>query len=236
MDSVACNNGAVGGTGALLISYQTGSLYLIRNFVTGEGTYFEPYEVIDRPGGQVVYGATRRHGILVARGADTFDGKPTVFPVPTITSKEGIAALAMCIAETGGDDGTKRLCGQLLISRLPEGADELTRPYKGAPHQGVDEDPVYASNKQLAEYYRATPFVGAWEHGRPNRDGLVAFGIRMLELWTDVLRLGELPEWFRDDRRAMFTAAQGPSVADVDARGSKPFPVSHPRSNGHSAN
>lgn len=211
------------------MDYIVGRLYLIRNVATGEGTYCEPHEILDYKGRRILYGEVRSHRVSVQGAIRDRPGRPVAFPLVDPRGKVEAAALAMCIAETGGDDGTGRPFGQLRISPLPDGMDARTHQVKLLTPGYTEEEPVYATSKQLANAWRGTPFKEAdcsvcagW--GGPtcqghavNRDGLVAYCGRLIDLYNDVVRLERLPVWFLWQRR-LITNAGGRKLVVPETR------------------
>lgn len=199
------------------MNYAVGKLYLIRNWVTGEGPYFIVREVLQYKAHQIIYGDLTGHNTRIWRGAQEHKGRPTVFPSPNLVTGPGagrnaLAALMMCIEHTGGDAGTGRPFGQVRISALPAGADIQQRPYKQLL-SGVVEEPVYAAGRDVANMWGGQPFLtdcqvcGGWggptcQGHNPNRDGQVRFAQKLLDLYADVLRLEHLPRWYINERAA----------------------------------
>lgn len=185
-----------------MINYRVGHLYLIRNFVTRAGAYFEPLEMLGYQGHTILFGEVRPYQVRTYRGPLESVGKPVAFPQLNLerTGKLGLAAMAVAIKETGGDDGTGRLFGQWRVSELLPGHDAQTQAVKDV--LDTEEEPLFTTNKQCAEMWGGTPYKEGWAGRSVNRDGLILAARCLVDLYEDVLRLGRLPVWFTDQRRA----------------------------------
>ena len=184
-----------------MINYRLGHLYLIRHFVTRAGTYFEPREILGYQGHTILYGETRGYPIRIYRGPQEIDGRPVAYPQLNLqrTGRFGLAVMALVIKETGGDQGTGRIFGQLRVSELRSGTDPQSAPVKGAT--GVEEEPLFSTGKECAEMWGGTPYKEGWTGKWVNRDGLIQAAQRLVDLYEDTLRLGGLPMWFTGQRR-----------------------------------
>lgn len=185
-----------------MISYHLGRLYLIRHYITKAGPYFEPREILSYQGHTILYGEVRNYAIRIYRGSQEIDGKPVAFPQLNFerSGKRGLAVMALVIKETGGDQGTGRMFGQLRVSELRSDTDAQTQAIKGI--LDVEEEPLFSTGKQCAEMWGGTPYKGGWTGQTVNRDGLIRAAQRLVDLYEDTLKLGRLPVWFRDQRRA----------------------------------
>lgn len=188
-----------------MVVYKQDGLYLIRNSVTGQGTYFEVREMLPYMGHKILYGETRSHQTRIFRGIGEWDGKPTCFPVPNFeqTGRVGLAAMACCIRATGGDEGSGRVLGQWLISELGQ-HDQQSQFVKLGTESPLDEDSVFTFGKWWADVCGGTPWVEGWTGKTVNRDGLIRCARQTMDIYNDVLRLGKLPEWFLHQRRDHF--------------------------------
>ena len=184
-----------------MIAYRLGQLYLIRNYITTAGTYFEPREILGYNGHTILFGEVGAYQTRIYRGDQEYVGKPVAFPQLNVgrTGKRGLAVMAMLIKETGGDEGTGRLFGQWRVSELRPGHDAQVQAVKGVVD--VEEEPLFSTGKQCAEMWGGTPYKEGWTGRTVNRDGLIRAARRLVDLYEDVLKRGQLPAWFRDQRR-----------------------------------
>lgn len=184
-----------------MLTYRLGQLYLIRNFVTNAGTYFEPREILPYQGHTILFGEVGAYQIRIYRGDQEYVGKPVSFPQLNLerSGKLGLAAMAMLIKETGGDEGTGRLFGQWRVSELRPGHDAQVGPVKGVD---IEEEPLFSTGKQCGEMWGGTPYKEGWTGRTVNRDGLIRAAQRLVDLFEEALKWGRLPGWFRDQRRA----------------------------------
>ena len=187
------------------MDYRVGNLYLVRNVVTGEGTYFECSEVL-RPGvNTLMYGHLIPWEIRVYRGRFEYQGRPNVIPLPGMTQGErSLQALTMCIAATGGDTNQGAMpFGKVRLAPVPPWADLQAQPYK-RPHPEYPEEPAYGSDREVAAMWGGTPYKeancrvcrgwgGPCQGHTPNRDGMVNYALKALELYDEVLRSGHIP-------------------------------------------
>ena len=184
-----------------MINYRLGQTYLMRNCITNAGAYFEPREILEYQGHTILFGEVGAYQIRIYRGDQEYAGRPAAFPQLNLerTGKLGLAAMAMLIKETGGDEGTGRLFGQWRVSELRPGGDAQVQAVKGVID--VEEEPLFQTGKQCAEMWGATPYKEGWTGRTVNRDGLIRAAQRLVDLYEDTLKLGRLPIWFRDQRR-----------------------------------
>lgn len=198
-----------------MITYQPHQLYLILNYVTKAGHYFEPLEVLAYHGHQVVYGELRQDAVRVWHSSIELPEQPTAFAVPNVTDKRGLAAMAMLISETHGDQGTGRLFGQLRIYPRQVSSDLQAHPIKrlltatenpATPHP---DHVVMTIGQDIAAMWKGTRYIEGWVGKNPNRQGLLRCGIRTLDLYEDIIRLGQLPTWFVNQRRDYLNRLQG---------------------------
>lgn len=184
-----------------MINYRLGQLYLIRNCVTNAGTYFEPREILGYQGHLILFGEVGAYQIRIHRGGQEYVGKPVAFPQLNLerSGKRGVATMAMLLKETGGDQGTGRLFGQLRVSELRPGHDAQVKPAKGVD---IEEEPLFSTGKQCGEMWGGTSYKEGWTGRTVNRDGLIRAAQHLVDLFEDVIRQGRLPGWFRDQRRA----------------------------------
>lgn len=195
------------------MDYRVGAYYLIRNCVTGEGTYFEAAEVLSHGHNTIMYGHLIPWEFRIYRGHFEMKGRPTVIPIPGMNQGlQSLQALAMCLAATEGDTNRGQMpFGKVRIARIPPWYDLSGAPFK-RPHPEYPEEPVYAPNRELGNMWGGTPFKEAncpmcqgW--GSPcqghtlNRDGQVRFAIKCLELYDEVLRTGHIPLGFLHEKR-----------------------------------
>lgn len=196
------------------MDYREGARYLLRNVVTGEGTYFDAEEVLFHRHNTIMYGRLMPWEIHIYRGHFEQRGRPTVIPIPGMNhGRESLMALAMCIAATGGDtnDGAMPF-GKHRLAPIPPWVDVGATPYK-RPHSDYPEEPVYTYDRETAAMWGGTPFKesnclvcrgwgGSCQGHTPNRDGLVRAAILALDLFDDVLRQGHIPQDFVNKRQA----------------------------------
>lgn len=184
-----------------MIHYLLGQVYLIRHYVTNEGAYFQPREIADYHGHLILFGEVGDYQIRIYRGDLEFAGKPVAYPQLNLerSGRLGVATMAMLLKETGGDSGTGRLLGQWRVSELSPGHDAQVGPVKGVE---IEEEPLFTTGKTCAEMWHGTPYKEGWTGRTVNRDGLIQAAQRLVDLFEDTLRLGHLPGWFRDQRRA----------------------------------
>ena len=90
--------------------------------------------------------------------------------------------------------------GQWRGAELPAYADAQSRAVKDGG--GLEEEPLFCMNQQCAEMWRGTAYKEGWTGSTPNRDGLIMAAQRQVDLFEETLKLGRLPVWFRDQRRA----------------------------------
>lgn len=185
-----------------MLSYRLGQLYMIRNYITKAGAYFEPREILPYHGHTILFGEVRPYMVRIYRGPLEFDGRPSCFPQLNLerTGRLGVATMAMLIKETGGDDGTGRLFGQWRVSELRAGTDMQTQAVKGVLDN--EEEPLFTFGKQCAEMWGGIPYKEGWTGKTVNRDGMVRSAQRLVDLYEETLKLRRLPFWFTDQRRA----------------------------------
>ena len=185
-----------------MIQYRLGQLYLIRNYITMAGTYFEPLEILGYHGHTILFGEVSPYQVRIYRGPLESAGKPVAFPQLNLerSGRHGLATMAMLIKETGGDDGTGRLFGQWRVSLLRQRADAQTQAVKGV--LDAEEEPLFSTGKGCATMWGGTPYKEGWTGRTVNRDGLIRAAQWLVDLYEDVLRLGRLPSWFQDQRRS----------------------------------
>lgn len=201
-----------------MISYRLGHLYLIRNYITRAGAYFEPREILPYQGHTILFGEVRPYQIRIYRGPLEFDGKPVAFPQLSLerSGRHGLAVMAMLIKETGGDDGSGRPFGQWRVSELYPESDAQVLAIKGVLDS--EEEPLFSTGKQCAEMWNGTPYKTGWTGRTVNRDGLVKAAQRLVDLFEQTLKLGRLPFWFIDQRRAYLnklTVGNGRSGSEI---------------------
>lgn len=208
------------------VEYRVNQYYLVRNVVTGEGTYLRCDEALSYGHNTILYGQLIPWEIRIYRGHFEYKGRPTVIPIPGMNrGKASLKALAMCIAATGGDTNQGAMpFGKVRLAQLPPWYDLQSAPYK-QPHPEYPEEPVYAPDREVANMWKGTPYKEAnctmcrgW--GYPcqghtvNRDGLVRFARKALDLYDEVLRTGHIPvaffwEYKEHLRRLMAGVNQG---------------------------
>ena len=189
-----------------MITYRVGGVYLLRNYITKAGRYFEPTEILPFGAHNVLYGEQRPYQIRTYRGISEFAAVPAAFPVVNFAQdgKRGAAALAMAIRVTGGDSGTRRPWGQWRIS-------ECRGDQQAAAVKGEDEgeaEPLYDIGRDVAEMWRGVRYVEGWAGRTPNRDGMVYAACQSLRLYQDILREGQVPQWFKAQREIYRSRAQ----------------------------
>ena len=185
-----------------MISYRLGQIYLIRNYVTQAGTYFEPREILPYQGHTILFGEVGAYQIRIYRGGQEYVGKPVAFPQLNLerSGRLGLAVMAMLIKETGGDEGTGRPFGQWRLSELRPGHDAQVQAVKGVI--GLEEEPLFSTGKQCGEMWGGMPYKEGWTGRTVNRDGLIRAAQRLVDLFEETLKLGRLPVWYRDQKRA----------------------------------
>ena len=184
-----------------MIKYERGRLYLLRNTETCAGSYFRPLEVIPYNGHTVLYGELRSYEFRILQGPVAVRSKPTGYSQPTMEryGQRGWDALALLIKKASGAEGASGLYGRLRVSALPPGRDPQVAPIK---HPEGPEEPLYAPGRVEAGIFGGQNWKESWEGRTPNRDGLIYCSRRMLDLFDDTVRLGQLPLWFIDAQRA----------------------------------
>ena len=199
------------------VDYRVGSRYLIRNVVTGEGTYFDAEEVLSHGHNTIMYGRLVPWEIYIYKGRSEMRGRPTVIPIPGMDyGQRSLNALIMCLKATDADlsgPGLIQSYGKVRIAPVPPWIDVSDAPYK-RPHPEYPEEPVYATGREIGAMWGGTPFKESncqmcrgWggptcQGHTPNRDGLVRSAIKALDLFDDVLRLGHVPQSFLHEQRA----------------------------------
>lgn len=158
------------------------AVYLIRNWETRQGAYFEAFEVLEYQGQYIVYGEVRKDAVRVFRGLFPTPEKPVAFVVfPNARESESLKVTDIC----GGDAlGISEVTVGLTVGNIkPLQAEELF---------------LVNCNTALARVWGGTPWLTAPK--RPNRDGLVHKCTRQIDLYLHWKRTGEWPAWFYEDR------------------------------------
>ena len=202
------------------MEYRPDNYYLIRNVVTGEGTYFQATEALSYGHNVILYGHLIPWETRIYRGRFEHQGRPNVIPLPSMERGiESLQALAMCLTATGGDTNQGAMpFGKVRIAALPSGHDFSTGPYK-RPVPGYPEEPVYAPEREVANMWGGTPYKEAscsvcrgWgrpcQGHTPNRDGLIRFAQKALDLFDNTLVTGRIPRVFLWEYRSWLNKRQ----------------------------
>jgi len=185
-----------------MLDYKIGRLYLVRNTVTGAGSYFRPAEVIPYLGHKVMYGEVLSYEIRLGRGPHEIKSKPHGYGQPNVDhyGQRGWEVLKDLISKIGGEEQAHGEYGRLRVSELPTDRDPQTQPVK---YPEGPEEPLYSPGGVVARIFGGTNYIQSADEREitPNRDGLIWCSRRMLDLFDDTMRLGHIPAWFDNAHR-----------------------------------
>ena len=156
-------------------------LYLIRNPVTQQSQYFEPFEVLEYKSQYILYGELRHDEVKIFLGPLGTIEKPVAFPIFPHASNQ--AVVEFCQACDGA---------LLGISEAPSIITANIKAVYG------EEILVPNCSHELAHVWGGDPWLTAPK--RPNRDGLVRKCQKQVDAFLEWQLQLRWPHWFQRDR------------------------------------